>query len=50
MGVVMFGRDHDQAGILVELRPQNAIDVTNEQEVIKARNLVWLASRLILPD
>ncbi|KAF9527250.1 putative aminoadipate reductase [Crepidotus variabilis] len=41
MGVVMFGRERDQAGVLVELKPEYAIDVTDEQQVIKARNLVW---------
>jgi len=44
----MFGRDHDQPGVLVELK--HAIDVTNEQEVINAKDFVWLASHLILAD
>lgn len=48
IGVVMFGRDHDQPGVLVELK--HAIDVTNEQEVINAKDFVWLASHLILAD
>ncbi|KAJ3503559.1 hypothetical protein NLJ89_g8377 [Agrocybe chaxingu] len=41
MGVVIFGRDHDATGVLVELKPQYAIDVNDEQEVAKARNLLW---------
>ena len=41
MGTVMFGRERDQPGVLIELEPKYAVDVNNEQEVIKARNLVW---------
>lgn len=41
MGVVMFGREHDQPGILIELKPPYAINVSNEAEVIEARNLIW---------
>ena len=41
MGAVMFGRERDQPGVLIELEPEYAVDVNNEQEVIKARNLVW---------
>ncbi|KAF8955032.1 acetyl-CoA synthetase-like protein [Flammula alnicola] len=41
MGVIMFGREHDQPGVLIELKPPYAVDVSNEAEVIKARNLVW---------
>jgi len=37
----MFGRERNQPGVLIELAPQYAIDVNDEQEVIKARNLVW---------
>jgi hypothetical protein len=41
MGVVMFGREHDQPGVLIELKGPYAIDASIEAEVIKARNLVW---------
>ncbi|KAJ3509565.1 hypothetical protein NLJ89_g5155 [Agrocybe chaxingu] len=41
MGVVMFGRNHDQAGVLIELKPQYEIDVNDEEEVVKARNMIW---------
>ena len=37
----MFGRERDQPGVLVELDPDFAVDVDDNQEVIKARNLVW---------
>ncbi|CAA7265482.1 unnamed protein product [Cyclocybe aegerita] len=41
MGVVMFGRDHDQPGLLVELKGIYAIDVENDAEVIQARDMLW---------
>ncbi|KAF8190188.1 acetyl-CoA synthetase-like protein [Pholiota molesta] len=41
MGVIMFGREHDQPGVLIELKGPYAIDASIEAEVIKARNLVW---------
>lgn len=41
MGVTMFGRDRDQAGVLIELKPSYAIDVTDEEDVITARNMLW---------
>ncbi|KAF8174554.1 putative aminoadipate reductase [Pholiota molesta] len=41
MGVVMFGREHDQPGVLIELKGPYAIDTSIEADVIKARNLVW---------
>ncbi len=44
MGVVMFGRERDQPGVLIELKQQCAIDVGKEQEVIKARNCIWSVS------
>jgi len=42
MGVVIFGREHEQPGVLIELKPKYAIDPSNEAENIKARNLIWL--------
>ncbi|KAH9475908.1 putative NRPS-like protein biosynthetic cluster [Psilocybe cubensis] len=41
MGTVMFGRDREQAGVLVELKPAFAIDPSNEKELIKMRNTLW---------
>jgi len=41
LGVVMFGRERDQPGVLIELEQQCAIDVGKEQEVVKARNFIW---------
>ncbi|KAF8956600.1 hypothetical protein BDZ97DRAFT_2062868 [Flammula alnicola] len=41
MGVTMFGRERDQAGVLVELKPPYAIDVNDEKELIAIRNTLW---------
>ena len=42
----MFGQAHDQAGILIEPKPECAIDVGDEDELIKFRNLLWLVHPL----
>ncbi|KAF5318761.1 hypothetical protein D9619_011064 [Psilocybe cf. subviscida] len=41
IGVVMFGREHDQPGVLIELEKTYAIDPQNEADVVKARNVLW---------
>ena len=48
MGVVIFGRNHDQPGILVEPKPPYAIDVEDEKQVVKFRNLIWYVMRILL--
>lgn len=40
-GAIMFGREHNQAGILIEPSPSNAIDVGNLEQVINLRNKLW---------
>ncbi|KAH0828782.1 acetyl-CoA synthetase-like protein [Lanmaoa asiatica] len=40
-GVVMFGRERNQAGVLIEPRPEHAIDVNNEKAVAEFRNRIW---------
>ncbi|KAJ4490659.1 acetyl-CoA synthetase-like protein [Lentinula aciculospora] len=40
-GVVMFGRQRDQPGIMLEPSPTLLVDVKNDAEVSKFRNLVW---------
>jgi len=42
-GVCMFGRGHNQTGVLVEPRPEFAVDVKDEKQVAAFRNLIWLA-------
>ena len=41
MGVIVFGQSHNQAGILVEPKPEYAIDVEDEDQLIEFRNLLW---------
>ncbi|KAF8154567.1 hypothetical protein B0H34DRAFT_661311 [Crassisporium funariophilum] len=41
MGAIIFGREHDQAGILIELKPTHAINPRDEAELVKGRNLIW---------
>ncbi|KIK73022.1 hypothetical protein PAXRUDRAFT_836338 [Paxillus rubicundulus Ve08.2h10] len=40
-GTVMFGRERNQAGILIEPRPEHAIDVNNEKAMVEFRNKIW---------
>ena len=46
MGAIVFGHAHDQAGILIEPKPEYAIDVEDEDQLIKFRNLLWLVDPL----
>ncbi|KAJ7077669.1 putative aminoadipate reductase, partial [Mycena belliarum] len=38
---VMFGRDHNQAGILIEVEPSSQIDVTDSAQVLALREKLW---------
>ncbi|KAF5389352.1 hypothetical protein D9757_004361 [Collybiopsis confluens] len=40
-GAVMFGRQRDQPGILIELIPDLQIDVSDEAQVAEFRNKIW---------
>ncbi|KAJ7087944.1 putative aminoadipate reductase [Mycena belliarum] len=40
-GAIMFGRERDQAGILIEPVPASAIDVTDASQVAELRNKIW---------
>ena len=42
IGAIVFGQAHNQAGILVEPMPKYAIDIEDEDQLIKFRNLLWL--------
>ena len=46
MGAIVFGQAHDQAGILIEPRAEYAIDVGDEDQLTKFRNLLWLVNPL----
>jgi long-subunit acyl-CoA synthetase (AMP-forming) len=38
---VMFGREQSQAGILIEPRPEHAIDINDEKAVVEFKNKIW---------
>ena len=42
----MFGQAHSQAGILIEPTAGYAIDIDDEKQLIKFRNLIWLVHSL----
>ena len=50
MGAIVFGQAHDQAGILIEPKAEYAIDVEDEDQLIKFRNLLWLVDPLLAPE
>ena len=41
MGAIVFGRERDQAGVLIEVKPPFQIDVKDESAVIELRNAIW---------
>ncbi|KAG6878934.1 putative NRPS-like protein biosynthetic cluster [Termitomyces sp. T32_za158] len=41
MGTVIFGRAHDQPGILIEPKEQYAIDIADQTQFAKFRNTLW---------
>ncbi|KNZ74034.1 Linear gramicidin synthase subunit D [Termitomyces sp. J132] len=41
MGAIIFGRTHDQPGILIEPKAQYAIDITDQTQVAELRNHLW---------
>lgn len=40
-GAVMFGRGKSQVGVIVEPRPEAAIDTKDEKAVAEFRNMIW---------
>ncbi|KAF8129542.1 acetyl-CoA synthetase-like protein [Boletus edulis] len=40
-GVVMFGRERNQVGVLIEPRPEHAFDVNDEKAAAEFRNQIW---------
>ncbi|KAF9060301.1 acetyl-CoA synthetase-like protein [Rhodocollybia butyracea] len=40
-GVIMFGRERDQPGVLIEPSPENQVDIDDEAQVSTFRNKVW---------
>ena len=43
-GVCAFGRGRNQVGILVEPKPEFAVDVKDDEQVATFRNLIWSVS------
>ncbi|KAF8219495.1 putative aminoadipate reductase [Tricholoma matsutake] len=43
MGAVMFGRQHDQPGVLIEPKQEYAIDVQDQEQLSELRNKLWSA-------
>ena len=41
---MVFGHSHDQAGILIEPKADYAIDIGDEDQLAKFRNLLWWVS------
>jgi hypothetical protein len=48
MGAVMFGRQHDQPGILIEPIQEYAVDVEDQKQVSELRNKLWLVSLILV--
>ncbi|KAG6909219.1 putative NRPS-like protein biosynthetic cluster [Tephrocybe rancida] len=40
-GAIIFGRERDQTGILIEPKPGNAIDLSSNTELASLRNKIW---------
>jgi hypothetical protein len=47
-GVCMFGRGRSQTGVLVEPRPEYAIDITDDVLVAEFRNKIWCVAWVFL--
>ena len=41
-GCVMFGREREQPGILIEPQPEHAVDPNDEAALVAFRNKIWL--------
>ena len=48
-GAVIFGRERNQVGILVEPRPKHTVDVLDENAVASFRNEIWSVFSRIPP-
>ena len=48
-GVLMFGRERNQVGIIVEPRPEwHVVNIQDDDAVAKFRNKIWYVLRLSL--
>lgn len=44
-GVLMFGRERNQVGIIVEPRREHAVDIQDDNALAEFRNKIWCVSR-----
>ena len=47
-GALMFGRERNQVGVLVEPRPEHVVDIQDDNAIAEFRNKIWYVSRLSL--
>ncbi|KAJ7604122.1 putative aminoadipate reductase [Roridomyces roridus] len=40
-GAIMFGRERNQIGVLIEPNPQQKVDPSDEKQLAEFRNLIW---------
>ncbi|KAJ7625734.1 putative aminoadipate reductase [Roridomyces roridus] len=40
-GAIMFGRERNQIGVLIEPHPQQKVDPSDERQLAEFRNLIW---------
>ena len=45
LGAVMFGRERDQCGVLIEPREPHAVDPTDPEALVAFRNKIWCGDR-----
>ena len=41
MGAIMFGRKRDHTGVLIELKEEHSIDISDDVEITRARDILW---------
>ncbi|PPR05125.1 hypothetical protein CVT24_010381 [Panaeolus cyanescens] len=41
MGTIVFGQTHDQPGVLIEPKPEFAVDIDDDDQVSEFRDLIW---------
>lgn len=49
-GAIMFGRERNQVGIIVEPWPEHAVDIRDNDTVAEFRNKIWYVSGSLLWD
>lgn len=47
-GAIMFGRERNQVGVLVEPRSEHVVDIGDDNAIAEFRNRIWYVSRLPL--